>query len=475
NGKSIDSDSNKLSDSDSNKLVDSDNAKSVDNDNGKTVGCGRSKSGGKEKKKSTPVRPMPANAKKQGMKFLMLNTIVPFFLIILLIAVVQISLKVQIHEYSSESACTAAEKLATMQILTTEQSEDYYATKFTIGYLDGNKNLIMTKDYGNRFSDEAAREFEKKRIETKCGSMARFNGKHYAIGLAEIKNANDINAKYVVVLFDLATINDMIYIKILTTVSIMFVIVFLTQILVAWFGTRLQIKPYVEQLEKNQQLVSDISHEFNTPLAIINANASNVIANSQAKVEEVSDQLVVILDESNSLKRMVKDMLFLSRNDRGTMVIAKKMCDISDKISGIIEPFAMQCEAENKQFVVEIQPNVCAVTDGDKIRQAAIIFMDNAVKYTKENEKITLKLEQKPGKIILSVADTGKGVKEDQIEKLFERFYRVDESRGDSKIGGVGLGLSIAKAIAENLGGRVVIEQNKPKGFKIQLEIKSQL
>lgn len=418
---------------------------------------------------------LPLNARVQGIKYLALNTLVPLFLVILLILIVNTTVKMQIYKYGDDSASIAAQKLSTEQLLSVEDCEKQYATKFLVGYLDESKKLICTADYGNSELFNSSQVVKDMVFKEKYDCQITLDDTSYAASIVKTVGENEINAKYVLVLFDMTSIYKIVFSQIMVLVCIMFVIIFFVQILVAIFATKIQIRPYVQQLEKNQQLVADISHEFNTPLAIVNAKISNIVANPQAKSNDLAEDLLIVLDEINRLKRMVKDMLFLSKSDRAIMILEKTECDISEKISSIVEPFELQCEAEGKQFVADIQPNLVLDTDGDKIRQTAIIFMDNALKYTLPKDKIILKLEEKNGKIILSVADTGIGVDDAQMEKVFERFYRVDEARTDSKIGGTGLGLSIAKAIAINLGGKLTASHNIPNGFKIQLELKSSM
>ena len=166
-------------------------------------------------------------------------------------------------------------------------------------------------------------------------------------------------------------------------------------------------------------------------------------------------------------------MLVLSRSDNERMIIEKTNCDITAIVKEVVEPFQMMCELSNKEMILEIEEEVNSRTDADKLRQALIILLDNATKYTKEGESITVSLYTTFSKYILEVADTGDGVPDKDLQNIFERFYRTDKSR-TSETGGSGLGLSIVKAIMIALKGKVYAMHNDPKGLRIVLEFQKE-
>ena len=143
--------------------------------------------------------------------------------------------------------------------------------------------------------------------------------------------------------------------------------------------------------------------------------------------------------------------------------------DISGLTRDIVEPFAMMCEMDDKEFVDGITDGIYLVTDKDKYRQMLIALLDNALKYTVPEDYVGVYLERKENKILLSVKDTGKGVEEAEMKKIFDRFYRSDISR-NSKTGGTGLGLAIVKEIARALGGKIYVRNNVPHGFVVEIE-----
>ena len=196
---------------------------------------------------------------------------------------------------------------------------------------------------------------------------------------------------------------------------------------------------------------------------------AQIMAAPEEKVEDISEPLVTVTHEAGRLSRMVKDMLVLSRSDNERIIIEKKNCDVSAIVAETVEPFQMMCELDNKEMILDIAENVKSRTDEDKLRQALIILLDNATKYTKPGETISVRLYTTLTRFVLEVADTGDGVPQSELKNIFERFYRTDKSR-NSSTGGSGLGLSIVKAIMIALKGRVYAAVNYPKGLKVLLE-----
>ena len=247
------------------------------------------------------------------------------------------------------------------------------------------------------------------------------------------------------------------------------IIAFIVLCAVTYWLVMLQMRTYENSINRNNQLVSDISHEFNTPLAIIKSSMQQVLAAPEAKIEDESDTLVTVTHEAGRLSRMVKDMLVLSRSDNERLIIEKSNCDVSAIVKEVVEPFQMMCELDSKTMEIDIEDDVKSRTDEDKLRQALIILLDNATKYTIEGESVSVRLYTTFSKFVVEVADTGEGVDPDELQNIFERFYRVDKSR-TSETGGSGLGLSIVKAIMIALKGKVYASINDPKGLKVVLE-----
>ena len=166
---------------------------------------------------------------------------------------------------------------------------------------------------------------------------------------------------------------------------------------------------------------------------------------------------------------MIKELLILSASDAQKLDLKFENADISAILKELAEPFSMMAELDGKTFVDEVDEGITAIVDTDKFRQITIALLDNAMKYTSEGESVTLSLRRKGGKIVLGVFDTGKGVPDEDMVRIFERFYRTDGSR-NGKTGGAGLGLAIVKEIVSNMGAKLYVHANAPKGFAVEVE-----
>ena len=299
-------------------------------------------------------------------------------------------------------------------------------------------------------------------------TQEKLGGNTYRIKADKMKGNSHGLYYYIVYLDitqDLKTITTTVWTSIGALAIAIVVLVAVTYVLVM-----MQMRTYENSINRNNQLVSDISHEFNTPLAIIKSSMQQVLAAPESKIEDESDSLVAVTHEAGRLSRMVKDMLVLSRSDNQRLIIEKSNCDVTAIVKEVVEPFQMMCELDGKTMEIDIEEDVKSRTDEDKLRQAIIILLDNATKYTREGEGVSVSLYTTFSKFVVEVADTGDGVDPSELQNIFERFYRIDKSR-TSETGGSGLGLSIVKAIMIALKGKVYASINDPKGLRVVFEI----
>ncbi len=351
-----------------------------------------------------------------------------------------------------------------MPPLTPEEAEPIIYSNAYIAYYDSKGQLISDKGIGS----------QKHALLTDCSYLIHkisYEFQNNYLSCSRLRDKNAQGAVYVVYYIDRVAIYNEIFYPLINIVIIIFIIVFIVNIVLLDTSVKKIRKQYRGYMDKNRQLVSDISHEFNTPLAVINAKLSSVLSQPKSSVSQVAENISVAVSEVNRLKRMVKDMLSLSKSEQGQLKIESETFDISKMLESLAEPFQIMCELEEKTMDISIQPDIKVFTDKDKITQLVLILLDNAQKYTSKGESIFVGLKKKGEKIFITIADTGIGVEPDKLDKIFERFYRVDNSRtNDKEIGGNGLGLAIAKTIAFNLNGKLIASQNLPKGLKIEFE-----
>lgn len=250
---------------------------------------------------------------------------------------------------------------------------------------------------------------------------------------------------------EISTINRMLFIFIIIG-SVGVIIIFGISVLLAnW-----TIKPVDKAWQQQKQFVADASHELKTPLTVISANTDVILSNENETVKSQSKWLNYIKEETKRMTKLVNSMLYIAKYDSNEMKLAADRFSLSEVMSSICLQFESIIYESGKLLETDIEDNIYFKGDEDKIKQLVNILLDNAHKYSTENGRITARLseDQKTGKISLSVANTSNYIEPDKMNKLFDRFYRLDCSR-NRKTGGSGLGLNIAKSIVEVHGGSI--------------------
>lgn len=231
----------------------------------------------------------------------------------------------------------------------------------------------------------------------------------------------------------------------------------------AYFVSGLIVRPLKDTFEKQKQFISDASHELKTPLTVISANA-DVLSG------EIGDNkwLKYILDQANRMNVLVNDLLSLTRLENKTRDFICTEFDLSKAVTNAALPFECQAFENRRNFVLNVDEGITINGSEQHIKQMTAIFIDNAIKYSKDGGTVRVSLGKEEGRTVLSVYNTGSGVKESEKDKLFERFYRSDESRNRST-GGYGLGLAIAKSIIDKHKFKVIVENEEGRSicFKV--------
>lgn len=408
--------------------------------------------------------------KQQRKLALVWNFVLPLIVTVVIMLVVAMVVNVSFYRFEMDSALSTARSLASDRVRTADEVIRDYPGAYVL-YFDGDLDLVTS--FGN--PDDLERRPDKLQSPSEVSSID-MGGVRYIIATLEMSKSTPLedmpdgaeSIRYVRVYINVGA-EEELRLRITLFCVAFFVIVFAIQSLIGYFGGVNQTKPFIRALERNNRLIADISHEFNTPLAIVNSDIARTLEKPEAKVKDVSEQLVSALNETQRLKRMIKELLILSASDAQKLDLKFENHDISAILKELAEPFSMMAELDGKTFVDEVDDGITAIVDADKFRQITIALLDNAMKYTSEGESVTLSLRRKGGKIVLGVFDTGKGVSEEDMVRIFERFYRTDGSR-NGKTGGVGLGLAIVKEIVSNMGAKLYVHANRPKGFAVEVE-----
>lgn len=241
-------------------------------------------------------------------------------------------------------------------------------------------------------------------------------------------------------------------------------------LVVSYFISKKTLAPLKESMTKQMEFVQNVSHELRTPLTIIQAKQELLLQEPNSKIIDKSEEIVLSLNETKRLSKLVKDLLVLSRADNQKMTIQKEEVNIDDYIKEIVSPYIEVAELEEKKINLNLEYNMDISIDVNKIYQLMIIILDNAIKYTETGDEIQINSYSKDNKCVIEVKDTGIGISDEGLKRIFERFYREDRAR-NRETGGVGLGLSIANMIVTAHNGTIKASHNLPKGtvFTIRL------
>ncbi len=223
------------------------------------------------------------------------------------------------------------------------------------------------------------------------------------------------------------------------------------------------LRPVQKAWERQRRFVADASHELKTPLTVILTNIGILLAHPQDTIAQQSKWVENTKAEADRMKRLVDDLLFLAKADAPRLPQAHQEINLSDTVWSALLPFESIAYEEGLTLTSEITPGLKTSGSEGELRQLVAILLDNACKYAGEMGRVTLQLEQSGDHARLSVNNTGKPIDPAHLPHLFERFYRADESRC-RKQDGYGLGLSIAKQIAENHRARIAVESTECLG-----------
>ncbi len=259
---------------------------------------------------------------------------------------------------------------------------------------------------------------------------------------------------------DISLLNNLFRISVTIVISsLVFVFIF------SYFLSRWAIKPVKEAFEKQRRFISDASHELKTPLTVISANAD--VLESEIGENKWLDN---IKNQSQIMSDLVFDLLDLAKMDETSQEMVLSEFDLSSVILSKTLEFECTAFESGKTFEQNITEGIMYRGNEDAIKHLVTILIDNAIKHSDEKGIIRVTLTTSAGKKIFQVYNTGNGIKNSEKNKIFNRFYRSDESR--SKVtGGYGLGLSIAKAITDAHKGSITVdgEENKWISFTVIL------
>lgn len=250
----------------------------------------------------------------------------------------------------------------------------------------------------------------------------------------------------------------------------------LIYLVLAFYGSRLladkAMVPIKKSWQRQQDFVADASHELRNPLAVIQTNLELIQGNPEKTIASQEKWLGYIQIETNRMAKLVDDLLFLARADTQQQLLEMKWFALDKTLQEIIDPFETIAKVKNIKMERFIESEIIFYGDENKIKQVVVILIDNAIKHTASGGVVNLKLQKHGSAVEINISDTGEGIAPEHLDKIFERFYRVDKARSRQQ-GGTGLGLAIADSIIKSHGGsvRVISAQGEGTTFAISFPV----
>ncbi len=221
-----------------------------------------------------------------------------------------------------------------------------------------------------------------------------------------------------------------------------------------------------EDYNRQKQFVSDASHELRTPIAVVQGYVDMLNRWGKNDSEVLQESIDAIKNESENMKDLVDKLLFLARNDKGSLVFQKEEFSLTEMLVETVKE--TQIIDTKHKINCSINEEISLYADRNRIKQAVRIFIDNAIKYTPTGGEINIGLCHDESHIKIIIKDTGIGMTKEELEHIFDRFYRSDKSRTREK-GGHGLGLAIARVIILGHNGKIKVRSRAGEGSEFTI------
>ena len=225
--------------------------------------------------------------------------------------------------------------------------------------------------------------------------------------------------------------------------------------------------------EERRQFVSNVSHELRTPLTSVRSYLEALEEGAWQDKTVAPEFIHVTLGETDRMIRMINDLLNLSRMDSGAQQMDLELVNFNELVDYILDRFDMMVNSQEKNYRIVrefTERDLWVEIDTDKIMQVIDNVMNNAIKYSPDGGKIEVHLMETHNNVVLSISDEGLGIPKKDLEKVFERFYRVDKARARQQ-GGTGLGLAISQEVMKAHQGQIWVESVEGKGSTFYISL----
>jgi len=230
-----------------------------------------------------------------------------------------------------------------------------------------------------------------------------------------------------------------------------------------------RMRSYIEQQE---QFVEDVSHELRTPVAVIEGHLNMLQRWGKDDPEILEESIEASIQEITRMKTLVQEMLDLSRAEQVDIYYRNETTPAKEVIYQVFNNFKMLYPEFKFTVDDDLKKEVMVSIYRDHFEQILIIIMDNAVKYSTERKEVHLSVSSNKRELELAIQDFGEGMTQENMDKVFHRFYRVDKARARDK-GGNGLGLSIVQKLLDSYNGQIMVESSLGQGtiFRVNLPL----
>lgn len=255
---------------------------------------------------------------------------------------------------------------------------------------------------------------------------------------------------------------------ILLICSIVSIVLSLT---ISYLLSKKTMQPIIKSWDRQAEFVENASHELRTPLTIIQNKLELLLVQPNEKIVDSFESIALSLSETRRMSKLTTDLLTLARADSLETLLSTETFHLDDFVRRVCQPYLEIAEMQDKTMWLHLSTPIEIEADKSRMHQLFVILLDNALKFTAENESIGVKTYLEGHKIIIEISDTGIGISPENRKRIFERFFREDKAR-TRDTGGTGLGLAIAHWIVVSHGGTIkVVDAGESKGSIFQIKL----